>query len=216
VKIAFAVADFHAVGVALARPCTTLVNKESESRAPHFLQHPDHVRAGVLQVLASIVVSVQRNRNEPGVVGQLGEGASVDQGEAHGEDALGAEVVRSVEELVELDPVYHPGFLVEGLEARDEEETAVGGGEGAVQSEGAVGRPRSDGRIVERANEASLFFEASVRGPDREVLVARRDQFRERVEGDERQLELLLTQVQVPNVRPHHPRLELACVQSLL
>lgn len=32
---------------------------------------------------------------------------------------------------------------------------SVGGREGAVQSEGAVGRPRSDGRIVERANETS-------------------------------------------------------------
>ena len=67
-----------------------------------------------------MVVSVQRYRNEPRGVGLLGELAPRDQGEAHGQDALGVEVARSVEELIELNPVYHTGTLVEGLEARDD------------------------------------------------------------------------------------------------
>jgi hypothetical protein len=126
--------------------------------APCLLQDPYHEGAAALQVLAVVVVSVQRHRNEPRSVGQLVELAPVYEGEPYGQDALGAEVVRGVEELVELDPVDHAGTTVERLEARDDEETTVGGGEAAVQPEGTIGRPGSDGRVVQWADEAPPVF----------------------------------------------------------
>src|SRR5215212_2166758 len=61
-----------------------------------------HEGAALLQVLATIVVPVQGHRNETHRVGQFGEPDPVDQGEAHWQCALGAQFVRSVEELVEL------------------------------------------------------------------------------------------------------------------
>src|SRR5215216_397021 len=184
--------------------------------APRLFQDPYHEGAAALQVLATVVVPVQRHRNEPRSGGQLGELAPGYQGEPHGQDVLSAEVVRGVEEFVELDPIYHAGTFTERLEARDDEETAIGSGEGAVQPERAVGRPDSDGRVVERADQAPPFFETTVCGPQRELLVALRDQLGERVEGDQRQVELSLAQVELPNVRAQHLRLKLACAQSFL
>src|SRR5215217_2074594 len=140
--------------------------------APRLFQDPYHEGAAALQVLATVVVPVQRHRNEPRSGGQLGELAPGYQGEPHGQDVLSAEVVRGVEEFVELDPIYHAGTFTERLEARDDEETAIGSGEGAVQPERAVGRPDSDGRVVERADQAPPFFETTVCGPQRELLVA--------------------------------------------